>query len=140
MELSIILMIAGILLIILSFFLKDTSKKIEKDIEELSISIFQETNTLKRRMKIVEEELMLEPEFQVKSPKASQKKAQQLLQQIQVQANSQTAATTQKPIHEIIVSQVLELNRQGLSIQDISIRSNLTEAQVQQVLATRGGR
>lgn len=140
MELSIILMIAGILLIILSFFLKDTSKKIEKDIEELSISIFQETNTLKRRMKIVEEELMLEPEFQVKSPKASQKKAQELLQQIQVQANSQATATTQKPIHEIIVSQVLELNRQGLSIQDISIRSNLTEAQVQQVLATRGGR
>ncbi len=43
-----------------------------------------------------------------------------------------------KPIHQIIVSQVLELNKQGLSVGDISIRSNLTEEQVRQVIANGG--
>lgn len=65
MELSIILMIIGIFFIIISLFLRDSAKKVEKEVEELSISIFQETNQLKRRLKIVEEELMLEPNFQV---------------------------------------------------------------------------
>ncbi|RKJ29941.1 hypothetical protein D7X33_42060, partial [Butyricicoccus sp. 1XD8-22] len=68
MDFSIILMIIGIVCVVISFFLKDSSKKIEKDLEELSISIYQETNSLKRRLKVVEEELLLEPNFQVKSP------------------------------------------------------------------------
>lgn len=130
-------MIIGILFIILSFFLKDSAKKIEQDVEELSISIFQETNALKRRMKIVEEELMLEPDFQVKSSTTSQLNN---FQQIQAQYKPQQTAASQKPIHEIIISQVLELNKQGLAIPDISLRSNLTEEQVRQVLTTRGGR
>lgn len=137
MALSTILMIIGILFIILSFFLKDPAKKIEQDVEELSISIFQETNALKRRMKIVEEELMLEPDFQVKSPTTSQLNN---FQQMQAQYKPQQTAASQKPIHEIIISQVLELNKQGLAIPDISLRSNLTEQQVRQVLTTRGGR
>lgn len=137
MALSTILMIIGILFIILSFFLKDPAKKIEQDVEELSISIFQETNALKRRMKIVEEELMLEPDFQVKSPTTSQLNN---FQQMQAQFKPQQTAASQKPIHEIIISQVLELNKQGLAIPDISLRSNLTEQQVRQVLTTRGGR
>ena len=55
------------------------------------------------------------------------------------QASKVTSTTTQtKPIHQIIVSQVLELNKQGLSVADISIRSNLTEEQVRQVIANGG--
>lgn len=143
MDLSIILMIFGSILILVSFFMKNSTKKIEKDVEELSISIFQETNNLKRRLKIVEEELLLEPEFQVKSPKGQNHKVQQVMQAVQ-QAASQSSIkpvqTTQsaKPIHQIIVSQVLELNKQGLAIPDISIRSNLTEEQVRQVIANGG--
>ena len=146
LDLSILLMSIGIILIILSFFFKNSSKKIEKDVEELSISIFQETNNLKRRLKIVEEELLLEPEFQVKSTSApSQKgqnpKVQQVMQAVQqaAQVSKIAQTTTQvKPIHQIIVSQVLELNKQGLSVADISIRSNLTEEQVRQVIANGG--
>ncbi|EON71695.1 hypothetical protein H131_14468 [Lysinibacillus sphaericus OT4b.31] len=147
MDLSIILMIAGIVLIVVSFFFKNTAKKVEQDVEELSISIFQETNNLKRRMKIVEEELLLEPEFQVKSPVAQNQtiqnpKMQQVMQAVQ-QAAQQATKSAQlpqntKPIHQIIISQVLELNKQGLSIADISIRSNLTEEQVRQVIANGG--
>ncbi|MFY0519611.1 hypothetical protein [Lysinibacillus sphaericus] len=147
LDLSIILMIAGIVLIVVSFFFKNTAKKVEQDVEELSISIFQETNNLKRRMKIVEEELLLEPEFQVKSPVAQNQtiqnpKMQQVMQAVQ-QAAQQATKSAQlpqntKPIHQIIISQVLELNKQGLSIADISIRSNLTEEQVRQVIANGG--
>lgn len=147
LDLSILLMSIGILLIFVSFFFKNSSQKIEKDVEELSISIFQETNNLKRRMKIVEEELLLEPEFQVKSKSApspqqvQSPKVQQVMQAVQqaAQASKVTSTTTQtKPIHQIIVSQVLELNKQGLSVADISIRSNLTEEQVRQVIANGG--
>lgn len=145
-DLSIILMIVGILLIIASFFFKNNAKKVEQDVEELSISIFQETNNLKRRLKIVEEELLLEPEFQVKSPSAQNNtilnpKIQQVMQTVQQAAQTSKAgqtATQTKPIHQIIISQVLELNKQGLSVADISIRSNLTEEQVRQVIANGG--
>ncbi|WP_254636148.1 hypothetical protein [Lysinibacillus sp. GbtcB16] len=136
----------GILLIIVSFFFKNSSKKVEKDVEELSISIFQETNNLKRRLKIVEEELLLEPEFQVKtkstpSPSIQNPKVQQVMQAVQQAAQASKVApnpSQTKPIHQIIVSQVLELNKQGLSVGDISIRSNLTEEQVRQVIANGG--
>ncbi|MET4560501.1 LAS superfamily LD-carboxypeptidase LdcB [Lysinibacillus parviboronicapiens] len=146
MDLSIILMIAGIVLIVVSFFFKNTAKKVEQDVEELSISIFQETNNLKRRLKIVEEELLLEPDFQVKSPVAQNQplqnpKMQQVMQAVQQAAQATKSAPTPqqtKPIHQIIISQVLELNKQGLSIADISIRSNLTEEQVRQVIANGG--
>ena len=139
MDLSIILMIFGSILILVSLFMKNSTKKIEHDVEELSISIFQETNNLKRRLRIVEEELLLEPEFQVKSPKSQNHKVQQVLQAVQ-QSSIKPVKTTQsaKPIHQIIVRQVLELNKQGLSIPDISIRSNLTEEQVRQVIANGG--
>ncbi|MGE7687736.1 hypothetical protein ACQKMI_00850 [Lysinibacillus sp. NPDC097214] len=146
MDLSIILMIVGILLIIASFFFKNNAKKVEQDVEELSISIFQETNNLKRRLKIVEEELLLEPEFQVKSPSAQNNTVpnpniQQVMQTVQQAAQTSKtgqAAPKTKPIHQIIISQVLELNKQGLSVADISIRSNLTEEQVRQVIANGG--
>jgi len=146
LDLSIILMSVGIVLIIVSFFFKNNVKKVEQDVEELSISIFQETNNLKRRLKIVEEELLLEPEFQVKTPSAinnsvSNPKVQQVMQAVQqaaqVSKNGQVVTKT-KPIHQIIVSQVLELNKQGMSVADISIRSNLTEEQVRQVIANGG--
>jgi len=145
-DLSIILMIVGILLIIASFFFKNNAKKVEQDVEELSISIFQETNNLKRRLKIVEEELLLEPEFQVKSPSAQNNTVpnpniQQVMQTVQQAAQTSKtgqAAPKTKPIHQIIISQVLELNKQGLSVADISIRSNLTEEQVRQVIANGG--
>lgn len=139
-------MIVGIVLIFISFFFKNSAKKVEQDVEELSISIFQETNNLKRRLKVVEEELLLEPDFQVKSSTAKNSavqnpKVQQVMQAVQQAAQvkkSNVMPNHSKPIHDIIISQVLELNKQGLSIADISIRSNLTEEQVQQVIANGG--
>lgn len=61
MDLSFIIMVLGVLLIAISFFVKDTSKKVEAEVEDLSFTVYQETSALKRRMKVIEEELLIEP-------------------------------------------------------------------------------
>lgn len=151
MDIPLIIMVIGILLIITSFFIKDPTKQLEQDLEELSISVFQETNNMKRRLKVVEEELLLDPSFQVKSPNknAAQKQApMEAFQQVaaQVRASqgakhyqSTNAPVQEKPIHGILISQVIELNKQGLSIDEISKRSTLTYEQIQTILSTNGG-
>ena len=109
---KVLLIIIGIILIILSFFIKDTNKKIEKDMEELSFSFYQEISTLKRRMKIIEEELMIEN-------------------------TSKPLPTKKSPpaIHEILKNQVLELHKQGFSMDEISARSSLTIEQIKSVIS-----
>lgn len=147
MNLSLIFMGVGIVLIIISFFLKDRIKQIEKEVEELSIGIYQETNGIKRRLKIVEEELLLEPNFKVQSSKSAPKKTpmetfQQAASQLKVNPSStkpaQKASGSTKPIHSILISQVIELDKQGLSIEEISKLSTLTPDQVRSILSNGG--
>lgn len=111
LDYSIIIMIIGIILIIVSFFVKDSVKKIEKEVEELSFTMYQETSTLKRRIKTVEEELLIEG-TKVSVPKKVSKPV----------------------IHEIIKNQVMELHRQGYSLPEISKRSSLTIEEVKTVI------
>ncbi|HWK23984.1 MAG TPA: hypothetical protein VNS08_13210 [Ureibacillus sp.] len=138
MELSIILMIIGILCIIVSFFLKDTSKKLEQNLEDLSISIYQETNTLKKRLKIIEEELLLEPNMNVKftgsikNPKVANTLGQQ--------TNQVTSTKSNQAINEILVSQVIQLNKQGYPINEISKMSTLSKEQILSILKNGGNR
>lgn len=142
MDFSTILMIVGIICIVLSFFLKDNSKKVEKDLEELSISIFQETNAIKRRLKVVEEELLLEPSFQVKSPKVSNEFMEaykQIATTKQAQMSSIQTNSNKRPINEILVRQVIELNKQGYPIDQISKMSTLSEDQIMTILHNNGG-
>lgn len=148
MEISSIIMITGIVIIVLSLFFKDKSAKVEKELDDLSINIYQETNALKRRIKTLEEELLVEPNFQIKSPKINQTKQQDAMETFQqvaaqvkaAQYGTQTQYTqaSAKPINGILVSQVLALNSQGLSIDEISKRSTLSPAQIQSILATGG--
>lgn len=126
MELSTILIIIGIISIIVSFFLKDTSKKMEKDMEDLSIQFYQEMNNIKRRLKAVEEELLLEPSFQVKPAKKP-------MEQKSVQKQPPN-----KPVNQILVQQVIELNRQGHSIDEICKLSTLSKEQVLHILSHGG--
>lgn len=147
MSISTIIMCVGIFFILISFFMKDKTKKLEKDVEELSINIYQEANTLKRRLKIVEEELLVDPSFQVQPPAPAKKSPMDTFQQVAAQVQAQKAAKayqpvtqsgqqapSQKPIHSILVSQVVELNKQGLSIDEISKRSTLSHEQIQAIL------
>ena len=57
MDLPIILLIIGLLCVIASFFIRNSSNY-DDELEKVSISLHQETNSLKKRLKAVEEELM----------------------------------------------------------------------------------
>lgn len=127
MELSTIIMIVGIICIITSFFLKDTSKKLEQEVEELSIHFYQETNAMKRRLKVVEEELLLEPSFAVKPTQ----KVSSYKEQASIQSQS-------KPINQILVQQVIALNKQGYPIDEISKMSTLSKEQILNIINTGG--
>ncbi|SFQ74286.1 hypothetical protein SAMN05421670_0036 [Psychrobacillus psychrotolerans] len=112
MDFSIIIMIIGIVLIAVSFFFKDPSKKVESELEELSFTVYQETSTIKRRLKVIEEELLIES-TKVSTPMKKQ---------------------TKPAIHDIIKNQVLELHKQGFSLNEISVRSSLTIDEVKYVI------
>ena len=140
MDITLIVMAVGIVLIIISFFLKDPSKQVEKDLEDLSISIYQETNGIKRRLKIVEEELLLEPNFKVQPQKPVKKTPLETFQQVASQVGASPSKPMQqaKPIPSILVSQVIELDKQGLSIEEISRLSTLTPEQIRSILSNGG--
>lgn len=118
MDLSLILMAAGAVIVLISLFLGNSSKRLEKDVEELTLSFYNENNQLKRRIKVIEEELLL-------SPKASPIKAV---------AQKKAATPPISSINKILVSQVLILHEQGYSMSDISQRSSLTYDQIASIL------
>ncbi|HEX5564296.1 MAG TPA: hypothetical protein VFX34_05015, partial [Sporosarcina sp.] len=114
-DIELILLCIGILLIILSFFIGKSTRKNEEEIENISISLHQETNQLKKRLKAVEEELMIG---------------------VGPALNGQKRKT--KPVHEIIVNQILSLKAQGYSIPEIAKRASLPDEEVVDVLRSRG--
>jgi hypothetical protein len=105
-------MVIGIILVIVSFFVKDSVKKMETEMEDLSFTLYQETSAIKRRLKIVEEEILMETSKIILPVKQK----------------------TKPVIHEIIKSQVLELHKQGYSLREISKRSSLTIDEVKSVI------
>lgn len=120
LDIAIILLTIGVVLITLSFFINDRNR-VEKDVEDLSINLYEETNKLNRRLKIIEEELMIDTQ-----PIISKN----------VAVTNQPAP--KKQVHEIIVNQILALHKQGYNFKEISKRSSMPEELVIEVLETRG--
>ncbi|MCM3710890.1 hypothetical protein [Sporosarcina luteola] len=118
MDIELILLCIGLICIILSFFIGKSTRKSEEDIENVSISLHQETNQLKKRLRAVEEELMIGVAPPVTNGQKQQRK--------------------QKPVHEIIINQILSLKAQGYSIPEIAKRSSLSDEEVIDVLKSRG--
>lgn len=118
MDIPLLLLIMGLLLVIASFFVGNTSRSGD-EVEKISISLHQETNNLKKRLKAVEEELMIG----IGPPPLS---------------SSNINKAGPKPIHEIIVNQILSLHAQGYTIGEIAKRSSLENEDVIRVLHTRG--
>ncbi|MEH7236026.1 hypothetical protein [Bacillus sp. JJ1562] len=54
----IILLGIAILLLVISFYGKDRIKMVQEEIDQLSLSVIQETYLLKKKMRILEEELL----------------------------------------------------------------------------------
>ncbi|MBR2517858.1 MAG: hypothetical protein IKE44_11800, partial [Geobacillus sp.] len=49
----------SILLLVLSFFAKDEWKPLEEQIDQLAVSLAQETYQMKKRLQVIEEELLI---------------------------------------------------------------------------------
>lgn len=121
----IILLAIAILLLIFSFFKRDNVKKLEEELEELALTHMQDIYQLKRKIKILEEELLIQegPDESLKTP-------------ISVQPN----IVKQPPINEILKVQVLSLYQQGLSIEQITKQSTLSMETVHKIIEENGVR
>lgn len=113
----IVLLIVSILLFILSFFKVDRLTELEKTVEQLSLQHVQDLYQMKKKIRILEEELLIQDSMSF-APKEK--------------GNS----PIEKPVkvNEILQSQVLSLYQQGLSIDEISERSTLSHDDIMDVL------
>lgn len=55
-----ILIVAGLVILILSIFKEDSVKKLEDQIEGTSITVMQELYKVKKKVRVLEEELMID--------------------------------------------------------------------------------
>lgn len=113
----IILLILSILLLALSFSAPDRITALEKNVEKLTMQQVQETYLLKQRIRVLEEELLLNIPEEYEEPP--------------LQPN---AADAPIKANEILKSQVLSLHRQGYSIDEISERSVLDKMEISRIL------
>lgn len=122
MEILIILLFSlAIILLILSFFKQDKVAKLEEDLEQMTVTYMQDIYQLKKKVKILEEEFVIQDEplhsvgtgTKIKVP---------------------DTPNEMEPIHEILKSQVLSLYSQGLSLEQIAQQSTLTKEQTLSVI------
>jgi predicted PurR-regulated permease PerM len=112
--LILIMIVFAVLLIIVSFIIPDHSKQVKNDLDQLSIQLYQETYQIKKRLKVLEEELLLP------------------------NSNTSDDHTSSKKVNPIIVNQVRLLKQQGLTVEQIAKQSALTTDEVNKILKDEG--
>jgi len=110
----------SVLLFIVSLFMKDPYKKLQEDIDQLSIQQVQELYKIKKKLKVLEEELLIDD--------------MDMSPAIPVADKQSSLENAENPIHAIIKNQVWSLASQGVSIEKIASQSSLTTSQVQQII------
>ena len=121
--LIILLFSLAIILLIISFFKQDKVAKLEEDLEQMTITYMQDIYQLKRKVKILEEEFVIQD-----GPDHSE--ANRL--------KATTPSNDRESIHKILKSQVLSLYNQGLSLDQIARQSSLTKEQTLSVIEEYG--
>ena len=104
----IILLGCSVVLFLISFFLPDATKDLKEEIEQLSLKVYQDHYKINRRLKVLEEELLL-PTSLESVPKASAP-------------------------NPIIAKQIELLYRQGLPIDQIAKQSALPIEDVESII------
>jgi len=104
----------SILLMILSFFLKDPYKQLREEIDEINMQQLQEMYQIKKKLKILEEEL--------------------LVNDIELSPPLSKIDSNHTMVHEIIKNQVRSLAGQGTPIEQIARQSSLPVKEVQAIL------
>lgn len=104
--------------------MKDPYKSIREEMDQLSMQQIQEMYTIKKKLKVLEEELLVgdesfQPSLAVRQPSFTNEK---------------------KEVHEIIKNQVWSLFQQGLTVEQIARQSSLTAGEVESILAEMMGR
>ncbi|MFE4072976.1 hypothetical protein [Peribacillus sp. YIM B13477] len=118
METLIVLLFSlATVLLIISFFGKDKVPKLEEDLEQMTLTYMQDIYQLKKKVKILEEEFVIQDD-----PVPS------------VKDQSTVTSNDIEPIHEILKSQVLSLYSQGLTLDQIARQSSLTREQTISVI------
>lgn len=113
----------SILLFILSFFLKDPYKQLRAEIDENAMNQIQEIYMIKKKIKLLEEELLLDD--------ASFQPGTKLSSNL---VPNYAPPAPKKEIHEIIKNQVWSLAQQDVSIDQIAKQASLTKEEVEAIL------
>lgn len=105
------LIVVGIILLVLSFFMNDKFGELESQLEHLSISTMQDTYQMKKQIKILEEELLSDN-------------------------ISETFGTPDKTVGNkpLLIQKVFQLNQQGYSIEEITIQTQLSPNDIKTIL------
>ncbi|KIY22322.1 MULTISPECIES: hypothetical protein [Mesobacillus] len=104
------LVVLAALLFTFSFFMKDPYKELREEIDQLTIQQIQDLYQIKKKLKILEEELL-----------------------VGVDKQSSTSVE-KKQIHEIIKNQVWALAQQGMQLKQIAKQSSLSTHEVQEII------
>ncbi len=103
------LLATGVVLLILSFFATDRFEELESEFEQFSISTMQDTYQMKKKIEVLEEELLTDGN---------------LTSNILHTSDSEPR----------VIQKVLQLHRQGLSVVDIAQRTKLTNDNIQTII------
>lgn len=106
------IIVIAIILLIASFYMNDKYNDIESEMEQLSIQTMQDTYQIKKKLEILEEELL----------------------------TNHTVTATVEPIPSsfknkpLLLQKVYHLQQQGYSVEDIAQQTDLTAHDVQIIL------
>jgi|SRR5690625_3647002 len=103
------LIIVSVALIVISFFMTDKIDQLESQYEELSISTMQDTYQMKKQIKILEEELLLD-------------------------SFPNQSINTQEDKQPLLIKEVYELYKQGFTVEEISSRTDLDHHAVKAII------
>lgn len=109
------LLVLSVVLYIISGFLKDPFKNLKEEIEQVSMQQIQDMYVVKKKIKVLEEELLAGNASFQSSPRSS-------------------SASEKKEVHEIIKNQVWSLYQQGLTYEQIAKQASLTTNEVESIL------
>ncbi|PPA71415.1 hypothetical protein [Jeotgalibacillus proteolyticus] len=130
MEIAVMIVVGlAVLLMIISIFIKDRSKANEREIEELSLNFYQELQQLKKRIKIVEQQILaagnqLQPMKAATATEVPLKKPENKREK-------------QTPVNQTAINQVILLHKQGVSIDQIVSLSSLSRDKVFNIIQNR---
>ncbi|PLR89486.1 hypothetical protein [Bacillus sp. T33-2] len=108
----------SVLLFLVSFFVKDPYKTLSEEIDQLTIQQVQELYQIKKKLKVLEEELLVSDDS--------------------LAAPAPARPVAAKEIHDIIKNQVRSLSVQGKTVEQIARQSSLSVYEVEQILQQPG--